>query len=250
MFDFSLVATAPVAATVASTSCPGVEAVNPLCYAVGAIGSIGGIRGHGRRGRRARRPESMGGQWCRVVALPNRQRAHQHHDDRPRSGLVPDPLRGDDRPGCGRRAAAPPGVDIAGCLPAERGPVDQGVLRPTSPRSPPRGRRHPDRDPLPFGDRCHVHRGGRWIRFRRQCAPGRHDQRVGDRCRGPHHGHVRASVGRPPRRGGGVRAVARASRAPRPRSMSPCSSSRWPWPRWCGPPCRTGAAVSSRRWQP
>ena len=42
MFDFSLVVTAPVAATVASTSCPGLDAVNPLCYAVGAIGSIGG----------------------------------------------------------------------------------------------------------------------------------------------------------------------------------------------------------------
>src|SRR5271168_327889 len=46
MFDFSLVATAtataPVAATPASTGCPGLEAVNPLCYAAGAIGSIGG----------------------------------------------------------------------------------------------------------------------------------------------------------------------------------------------------------------
>ena len=42
MFDLSLVVTAPMAAAPASTGCPGLEAVNPLCYAVGAIGSIGG----------------------------------------------------------------------------------------------------------------------------------------------------------------------------------------------------------------
>ena len=42
MFDISLVATAPMAAIPAATSCPGLDAVNPLCYAAGAVGSIGG----------------------------------------------------------------------------------------------------------------------------------------------------------------------------------------------------------------
>jgi len=44
MFDMFSVMTAPVAATAAATgtSCPGLQAVNPLCYAVGAVGSIGG----------------------------------------------------------------------------------------------------------------------------------------------------------------------------------------------------------------
>jgi hypothetical protein len=42
MFDLSAVMTAPMAAASTSTGCPGLEAVNPLCYAVGAVGSIGG----------------------------------------------------------------------------------------------------------------------------------------------------------------------------------------------------------------
>jgi hypothetical protein len=42
MLDFSFVVTAPMVATAASSGCPGLEAVNPLCYAVGAVGSIGG----------------------------------------------------------------------------------------------------------------------------------------------------------------------------------------------------------------
>jgi hypothetical protein len=44
MFDLSLVVTAPMASAPAPASggCTGLEAVNPLCYAVGAIGSIGG----------------------------------------------------------------------------------------------------------------------------------------------------------------------------------------------------------------
>jgi hypothetical protein len=44
MFDISLVVTAPMVAssTSAATGCSGLEAVNPLCYAVSAVGSIGG----------------------------------------------------------------------------------------------------------------------------------------------------------------------------------------------------------------
>jgi hypothetical protein len=42
MFDLSLIVTAPLASTAPSTGCTGLEAVNPLCYVVGAVGSIGG----------------------------------------------------------------------------------------------------------------------------------------------------------------------------------------------------------------
>jgi hypothetical protein len=42
MFDPFLVVTAPLAASAPSTGCTGLEAVNPLCYAIGAVGSIGG----------------------------------------------------------------------------------------------------------------------------------------------------------------------------------------------------------------
>ena len=67
-----------------ATSCPGLDAVNPLCYAAGASGAD--RVGRARRG--TRRPQPMGGQRRRVVALPDRQRA-QHDDHRPRRGLVP-----------------------------------------------------------------------------------------------------------------------------------------------------------------
>jgi hypothetical protein len=43
MFDLSVVVTAPPAAAPSpATGCPGLEALNPLCYASSAVGSIGG----------------------------------------------------------------------------------------------------------------------------------------------------------------------------------------------------------------
>jgi hypothetical protein len=43
MFDFSLIVASPLAAAAAPASgCSGLQALNPLCYAVSAVGSIGG----------------------------------------------------------------------------------------------------------------------------------------------------------------------------------------------------------------
>jgi hypothetical protein len=42
MFELSMVITTPMAATVGSSGCTGLQVVNPLCYAATAVGSLGG----------------------------------------------------------------------------------------------------------------------------------------------------------------------------------------------------------------
>ena len=98
----------------------------------------------------------------------------------------------------GRRVAAAAGLDAAGDLPAERRPAGPGLLRAAPAGAAPRCGGHPDRDPLPLGDRRPVHRSGRGIGLGRQGAAGRHDEGA-DRGRGrPGHGHVRPPAGRTP----------------------------------------------------